>query len=241
MPVPMTDGARSVTVAELAKHHASAGSSWLAIGGEVYDVTEFALDHPGGEDILLQLCEDVFGNYVAQRFFDCSSREQQMALADVLVGSVLRLSLNIYGCRVVQKALVAIHGEQQLLLIAELKGSVMCCIQDQNGNHVIQKCIECVATSSIKFIFEEISNQVAELARHGNPLPKVETPPLDSAARDERITVAVSTATLDFARRDVFLRRVLNARASSLHLKLRRGGIRRPHWFTEHERRGAEE
>ena len=50
----MTDGARSVTVAELAKHHASAGSSWLAIGGEVYDVTEFALDHPGGEDILLQ-------------------------------------------------------------------------------------------------------------------------------------------------------------------------------------------
>ena len=42
----------------------------------------------------------------------------------------------------------------------------MRCIQDQNGNHVVQKCIECVETESIKFIFEEIANQVAELARH---------------------------------------------------------------------------
>ena len=74
----MTDGARSVTVAELAKHHASAGSSWLAIGGEVYDVTEFALDHPGGEDILLQYAgTDATDMYVvacARRRQRCCSR-----------------------------------------------------------------------------------------------------------------------------------------------------------------------
>ena len=41
-----------LTEAEVAKH-AGAESCWVVIHGQVYDVTEFAKEHPGGKQILL--------------------------------------------------------------------------------------------------------------------------------------------------------------------------------------------
>mmetsp|Transcript_83109 Transcript_83109/g.152391 ORF Transcript_83109/g.152391 Transcript_83109/m.152391 type:complete len:515 (-) Transcript_83109:89-1633(-) len=46
---------RSVTTDELAKHN-SAGDLWLAIDGDVYDVSRFASIHPGGSMILENYC-----------------------------------------------------------------------------------------------------------------------------------------------------------------------------------------
>jgi len=77
------------------------------------------------------------------------------ALAGVIQGHVLALSLQMYGCRVIQKALEVLPLEQQRLVVRELQGQVMRCVRDQNGNHVIQKSIERVKpTTEIQAIVE---------------------------------------------------------------------------------------
>ena len=77
------------------------------------------------------------------------------ALAGVIQGHVLALSLQMYGCRVIQKALEVLPLEQQRLVVRELQGQVMRCVRDQNGNHVIQKSIEHVKpTTEIQAIIE---------------------------------------------------------------------------------------
>lgn len=35
--------------------HASSGDAWLIISGKVLDVTPWLEEHPGGEDVLLEL------------------------------------------------------------------------------------------------------------------------------------------------------------------------------------------
>ena len=44
---------RTITWEEVKKHN-SAESLWVVINGKVYDVTEFAKEHPGGDEILLE-------------------------------------------------------------------------------------------------------------------------------------------------------------------------------------------
>ncbi|XP_073981538.1 cytochrome b5 isoform X2 [Rhodnius prolixus] len=40
---------------EIAKHNGSNGSYWLVIHGSVHDLTNFLEEHPGGEEILMNL------------------------------------------------------------------------------------------------------------------------------------------------------------------------------------------
>ena len=82
------------------------------------------------------------------------------ALAGVIKGHVLALSLQMYGCRVIQKALEVLQLEQQRVIVRELQGQVMRCVRDQNGNHVIQKSIERVKPSTeIQSIIEVWANE----------------------------------------------------------------------------------
>lgn len=48
---------------------------------------------------------DVFGNYVVQKFLDHGTDEQKTRMARIIQGSVKMLSLQVYGCRVIQKAI----------------------------------------------------------------------------------------------------------------------------------------
>ena len=41
------------TAQEVAVHNSSK-SCWLVIAGKVYDITEFLVDHPGGEEVVLE-------------------------------------------------------------------------------------------------------------------------------------------------------------------------------------------
>eukprot|EP00974_Lingulodinium_polyedra_P105732 10235494-Lingulodinium_polyedra.AAC.1 len=34
--------------------HASGGSAWVVLHGQVYDLTAFLADHPGGEEMVLK-------------------------------------------------------------------------------------------------------------------------------------------------------------------------------------------
>lgn len=63
------------------------------------------------------LMQDVFGNYVIQKFFEFGSTEQKQTLAQRVRGHVLSLALHTYGCRVIQKALESIPKEMQVINI----------------------------------------------------------------------------------------------------------------------------
>lgn len=45
---------KKITLAELQGHNVR-GNAWMVIGGKVYDVTHFLQDHPGGEEVLVEL------------------------------------------------------------------------------------------------------------------------------------------------------------------------------------------
>jgi mRNA-binding protein PUF3 len=51
----------------------------------------------------LQLMQDVFGNYVIQKFFEHGDQTQKKILAGKMKGHVLALANQMYACRVVQK------------------------------------------------------------------------------------------------------------------------------------------
>lgn len=48
------EGLSTYSTIEVSKH-ASAEDAWLIIGGKVLDVTSWLEEHPGGEDVLLDL------------------------------------------------------------------------------------------------------------------------------------------------------------------------------------------
>jgi hypothetical protein len=65
------------------------------------------------------LMTDVFGNYVLQKLFEYGTRDQCEALASLLKGQAVQLSMQMYGCRVVQKALEYVGRERLVELVGE--------------------------------------------------------------------------------------------------------------------------
>lgn len=52
---------KSFTVEEVAKHN-TANDCWIIVEGQVYDVTKFLKEHPGGSKVILKLAGPIF-NY----------------------------------------------------------------------------------------------------------------------------------------------------------------------------------
>lgn len=52
---PATSGEKTFTMADVAAH-STGKSCYTAIGGTVYDVTSWILNHPGGPEAILSLC-----------------------------------------------------------------------------------------------------------------------------------------------------------------------------------------
>lgn len=114
----------------------------------------------------ITLMQDVFGNYVTQKFFEHGDQMQKKILANKMKKHVLALTLSMYGCRVVQKALDHVLVDQQIELLSELRGHVLDCVQSSNGNHVIQKAIERCDPSTTQFILESFEGHVQQLSVH---------------------------------------------------------------------------
>ncbi|KIK57806.1 hypothetical protein GYMLUDRAFT_172336 [Collybiopsis luxurians FD-317 M1] len=140
---------------------------------------------------ILQLIQDVFGNYVVQKLFEHGTQFQKSRLALEMEGHIWALSKQMYGCRVVQKAIECILPEQQAKIVRELEPHIMDCIYDPNGNHasrsVIQKLVERVSPERLDFVHTFRGN-VQVLATHTfgcrvlqrafEHLPEVMTAPL---------------------------------------------------------------
>merc|ERR1719193_208442 len=112
------------------------------------------------------ISQDVYGNYIAQKYLELGSDELRSAVLETLLPHISSLSLQLYGCRVVQKLLAFGAWEHKSLVAKQFQGSIMKYVYDQNGNHVIQKLIECLNPKEIGFVVDEISGYTCRLAMH---------------------------------------------------------------------------
>jgi len=112
------------------------------------------------------ISQDVYGNYIAQKFLELGSDELRSAVLETLLPNIPSLSMQLYGCRVVQKLLECGAWEHKSLVAKQFKGSIMTFVYDQNGNHVIQRLIERLNAKEIGFVVDEISGNTYSLAMH---------------------------------------------------------------------------
>jgi len=124
--------------------------------------TTFALLKPD----FITICEDVFGNYVAQKYLELGSVALRTEIVKTLSSSMSSLSLGMYGCRVVQKLLECVRWEHKKSIAKQLEGSIINFVYDQNGNHVVQKMIECLGSHDVEFMADEIIGHTYSLSVH---------------------------------------------------------------------------
>lgn len=55
VPAPEIEKVGAVSATEVASHNSGA-DCWTSINGNVYDLTSWIVEHPGGEGAILQLC-----------------------------------------------------------------------------------------------------------------------------------------------------------------------------------------
>ncbi|GAA5828365.1 hypothetical protein JCM11251_006215 [Rhodosporidiobolus azoricus] len=76
--------AKSITAKEVADHK-SADSAWVIIENNVYDVTEFLEDHPGGKKVLLNQC----GKDATEKFWQFHNKKVlEKTAKPFLIGTV---------------------------------------------------------------------------------------------------------------------------------------------------------
>jgi len=75
---------RTITLAEV-EGHKDRSDCWLVIHNKVYDVTKFLDEHPGGEEVIL----DVGGKFASEPFEDVGHSEDARELLDqYLIGEL---------------------------------------------------------------------------------------------------------------------------------------------------------
>jgi len=124
--------------------------------------TTFSLLKP----YFLEICKDVFGNFVAQKYLELGSDAIRTEIVRTLNSSLSSLSLETYGCRVVQKLLECVEWQHKKSVARELEGSIVHFVYDENGNHVVQKIIECLESNEVAFVADEILGHAYNLAVH---------------------------------------------------------------------------
>jgi len=75
---------KTITLAEVAEHK-DRNSCWVVIHNKVYDVTKFLEEHPGGEEVII----DVGGRFASEPFEDVGHSEDARELLDqYLIGEL---------------------------------------------------------------------------------------------------------------------------------------------------------
>eukprot|EP00521_Asterionellopsis_glacialis_P008400 CAMPEP_0195285398 /NCGR_PEP_ID=MMETSP0707-20130614/3242_1 /TAXON_ID=33640 /ORGANISM="Asterionellopsis glacialis, Strain CCMP134" /LENGTH=1388 /DNA_ID=CAMNT_0040344885 /DNA_START=294 /DNA_END=4460 /DNA_ORIENTATION=+ len=78
------DSNRQVAIEELEQHNTS-GDCWVAIHGNVYDMTEFAKEHPGGPEHIIK----VAGTDGTEAFDRVHKKKKLLRLTEVEIGSLI--------------------------------------------------------------------------------------------------------------------------------------------------------
>uniref|UniRef100_A0A7S1TD50 Cytochrome b5 heme-binding domain-containing protein n=1 Tax=Compsopogon caeruleus TaxID=31354 RepID=A0A7S1TD50_9RHOD len=103
---------REVSMLEL-QQHTKKQSCWMVIHGDVYDVTPFLLDHPGGDDVLL----DWAGKDATRGFEDVGhSNDAREEMKKLYVGKILPLTEE-------EKSKLAESGTKAMSNVTTLEGN----------------------------------------------------------------------------------------------------------------------
>ncbi|CAD8139361.1 unnamed protein product [Paramecium pentaurelia] len=119
---------------------------------------------------IVQLANDIFGNYVVQRILEQGNEKQRDLIFDQLSQSILILSYNTYGCRVAQKLLeISYNTDKFEQMFSILQTQIRNLVVDINGNHVIQKIAELMKSQKIDWLIEGVLGQIQKLSNdsHG--------------------------------------------------------------------------
>jgi hypothetical protein len=96
---------------------------------------------------IVDLCMDVNGNHVMQKFVEVLPQYALREVVDLVVadglGVVARITLHSYGCRVIQRLLVKVSNpEDKAVLLAFIVELFPDLVTDQFGNYVAQHAID---------------------------------------------------------------------------------------------------
>lgn len=113
---------------------------------------------------MVNLCKDVFGNYIIQRLLSLNNPNIVRQFVEKIKNNLIEISISTYGCRVIQKAIEVLGDNYYFadLLIPEINKNTLRFIMDHNSNHIIQKLFEVLPDTKTQHILDIIVEE-AEL------------------------------------------------------------------------------
>ena len=94
-------------------------------------------------DSFMDIMNDPFGNYLAQKITETARKEQQTDIIRKIQEDPVALCRHAHGTRSIQKIIEIIKDPAQITLLSSfLSEKVQELAEDINGNHVIQKILQ---------------------------------------------------------------------------------------------------
>ena len=130
------------------------------------------------ENVLFDIINHQFGNYVIQKFFDIMINQKNKTLITSFFAKIqnelFKISVNSYGTRVFQKALEKLdESNYENFETEELNTIIHNLIEkhlfplcfDKNGNHVFQKIIRLYPKTKNDFIYNQLNQSAIEICK----------------------------------------------------------------------------
>ena len=93
-------------------------------------------------DTFMEIMNDPFGNYLAQKIAECCNEEQLTRIIKGMSIDTVGLCRHAHGTRSIQKIIEIIKRPEDVRILSGfLKERVRELAEDINGNHVIQKIL----------------------------------------------------------------------------------------------------
>ena len=130
------------------------------------------------ENVLFDIINHQFGNYVIQKFFDILINQKNKTLITSFFAKIqnelFKISVNSYGTRVFQKALEKFEEsnyenfeteELNTILHTLIEKHLFPLCFDKNGNHVFQKIIRLYPKTKNDFIYNQLNQSAIEICK----------------------------------------------------------------------------
>ena len=130
------------------------------------------------ENVLFDIINHQFGNYVIQKFFDIMINQKNKTLITSFFAKIqnelFKISVNSYGTRVFQKALEKFEEsnyenfeteELNTILHTLIEKHLFPLCFDKNGNHVFQKIIRLYPKTKNDFIYNQLNQSAIEICK----------------------------------------------------------------------------
>ena len=130
------------------------------------------------ENVLFDIINHQFGNYVIQKFFDILINQKNKTLITNFFAKIqnelFKISVNSYGTRVFQKALEKLEEnnyenfeteELNTILHTLIEKHLFPLCFDKNGNHVFQKIIRLYPKTKNDFIYNQLNQSAIEICK----------------------------------------------------------------------------